>query len=87
MILTYGRNQQGAADTAAAIEKAGGTAVALHLDLGGSDGFDGFRDSVAEALRTIWNRDTFDHLVNRVRGVPPEEGPASASGLIPPPSR
>ncbi|MEV7585380.1 SDR family NAD(P)-dependent oxidoreductase [Streptomyces erythrochromogenes] len=64
VILTYGRNEQGAADTVAAIEKAGGTAVALHLDLGDSSGFDRFRDRVAEALRTTWDRDTFDHLVN-----------------------
>ncbi|WP_405834364.1 SDR family NAD(P)-dependent oxidoreductase [Streptomyces sp. NBC_00105] len=64
VVLTYGRNRQGAADTVAAIEQAGGTAVALHLDLGDSGGFDGFRDCVAEALRTNWSRDTFDHLVN-----------------------
>ncbi|MEJ8640491.1 SDR family oxidoreductase [Streptomyces sp. MS1.HAVA.3] len=64
VIPTYGRNRQGAADTVATIEKAGGTAVALHLDLGDSAGFDGFRDSVADTLRTTWNRDTFDHLVN-----------------------
>ncbi|MEU6293730.1 SDR family NAD(P)-dependent oxidoreductase [Streptomyces erythrochromogenes] len=64
VILTYGRNEQGAADTVAAIEKAGGTAVALHLDLGDSSGFGRFRDRVADALRTTWDRDTFDHLVN-----------------------
>ncbi|MEU9161889.1 SDR family oxidoreductase [Streptomyces sp. NPDC048424] len=64
VILTYGRNRLGAEDAAAAIEKEGGTAVALHLDLGDSAGFDAFRESVAEALRTIWSRDTFDHLVN-----------------------
>ncbi|MFE5675923.1 SDR family NAD(P)-dependent oxidoreductase [Streptomyces erythrochromogenes] len=64
VILTYGRNEQGAVDTVAAIEKAGGTAVALHLDLGDSSGFDAFRDRVADALRTTWDRDTFDHLVN-----------------------
>ncbi|OLZ53851.1 short-chain dehydrogenase [Streptomyces amritsarensis] len=64
VILTYGRNEQGALDTVAAVEKAGGTAVALHLDLGDSSGFDGFRDRVADALRTTWGRDTFDHLVN-----------------------
>ncbi|MFJ1567967.1 SDR family NAD(P)-dependent oxidoreductase [Streptomyces erythrochromogenes] len=64
VVLTYGRNEQGAADTVAAIEKAGGTAVALHLDLGDSSGFDAFRDRVADALRTTWDRDTFDHLVN-----------------------
>ncbi|MFJ2593546.1 SDR family NAD(P)-dependent oxidoreductase [Streptomyces erythrochromogenes] len=64
VVLAYGRNEQGAADTVAAIEKAGGTAVALHLDLGDSSGFDAFRDRVADSLRTTWDRDTFDHLVN-----------------------
>ncbi|THA86231.1 SDR family oxidoreductase [Streptomyces sp. A0592] len=64
VILTYGRNEQGAVDTVAAVEKAGGTAVALRLDLGDSSRFDGFRDCVADALRTTWDRDTFDHLVN-----------------------
>ncbi|MFE2125267.1 SDR family NAD(P)-dependent oxidoreductase [Streptomyces amritsarensis] len=64
VILTYGRNEQGALDTVAAVEKAGGTAAALHLDLGDSSGFDGFRDRVAGALRKTWGRDTFDHLVN-----------------------
>ncbi|MFG2296102.1 SDR family NAD(P)-dependent oxidoreductase [Streptomyces sp. NPDC048603] len=64
VILTYDRNRQGALDTVAAIEKAGGTAVALHLELGDSDGFADFRDAVAAALHDTWGRDTFDHLVN-----------------------
>ncbi|KAB2971182.1 MULTISPECIES: SDR family NAD(P)-dependent oxidoreductase [unclassified Streptomyces] len=64
VILTYGRNKEGGLETVAAIEKAGGTAVALPLDVGDSAGFPAFRDAVTDALRDVWRRDTFDHLVN-----------------------
>jgi NAD(P)-dependent dehydrogenase (short-subunit alcohol dehydrogenase family) len=64
VVLTYGSNRQGGLETAAAIEKEGGTAVALPLDVGESGGFAAFRDTVAGVLRDTWRRDTFDHLVN-----------------------
>lgn len=64
VILTYGKNAQGGLATAAAIEKDGGTAVALPLDLGDSGSFAVFRDTVAGVLRDTWQRDTFDCLVN-----------------------
>ncbi|MFD6310155.1 SDR family NAD(P)-dependent oxidoreductase [Streptomyces nigra] len=64
VVLTYGRNQEGGLDTVAAIEKEGGTAVALPLDVGDSGTFPAFRDAVVAALRDTWQRDTFDHLVN-----------------------
>lgn len=64
VILTYSGNQAGAKDTVAAIEKEGGTAVALQLDVGRSDTFPAFREQVVAALRDTWQRDTFDHLVN-----------------------
>ncbi|MFJ4465916.1 SDR family NAD(P)-dependent oxidoreductase [Streptomyces sp. NPDC089424] len=64
VILTYGRNAEGGRETAAVIEKAGGTAVALPLDVGDSAGFEAFRDTVAGVLRDTWRRDTFDCLVN-----------------------
>jgi NAD(P)-dependent dehydrogenase (short-subunit alcohol dehydrogenase family) len=64
VILTYSSNPQGGLDTVAAIEKAGGTAVALPLDVGESGTFDAFRDQVAEVLRDKWQRETFDYLVN-----------------------
>jgi NAD(P)-dependent dehydrogenase (short-subunit alcohol dehydrogenase family) len=50
--------------TAAAIEALGGTAVALPLDIGKTETFPAFRDSVAAVLRGTWQRDTFDFLVN-----------------------
>ncbi|MFD7388288.1 SDR family NAD(P)-dependent oxidoreductase [Streptomyces sp. NPDC059852] len=64
VILTYGRNKEGGLETVAEIEKTGGTAVALPLDVGDSAGFPAFRDAVTDALRDVWQRDTFDHLVN-----------------------
>jgi NAD(P)-dependent dehydrogenase (short-subunit alcohol dehydrogenase family) len=64
VILTYGANQQGALDTVATIEKEGGMAVALPLDLGDTGGFPAFRERVIDALNGLWQRDTFDFLVN-----------------------
>jgi NAD(P)-dependent dehydrogenase (short-subunit alcohol dehydrogenase family) len=64
VILTYSGNPAGARDTVAAVEKEGGTAVALRLDVGRSDTFPDFREQVVTALRDTWQRDTFDHLVN-----------------------
>jgi len=64
VILTYSGNPAGAQDTVTAIEKEGGTAVALRLDVGRSETFPAFREQVIAALRDTWQRDTFDHLVN-----------------------
>ncbi|KPI21742.1 3-oxoacyl-(acyl-carrier-protein) reductase [Actinobacteria bacterium OK006] len=64
VILTYGNNAQGGLETAVAIEKDGGTAVALPLDVGETDAFPAFRNSVVDVLRDTWQRDTFDYLVN-----------------------
>ncbi|WP_331771104.1 SDR family oxidoreductase (plasmid) [Embleya sp. NBC_00888] len=69
VILTYSSNREGGLHTAAVIEKAGGTAVALPLDLADSGTFPAFRDSVVDALRDTWQRDTFDHLVNNAGSV------------------
>ncbi|PZG08523.1 SDR family NAD(P)-dependent oxidoreductase [Nonomuraea aridisoli] len=64
VILTYGANRQGALDTVAAIEKEGGTAAALPLDVGDTGSFPAFRERVIDALNGLWQRDTFDFLVN-----------------------
>jgi NAD(P)-dependent dehydrogenase (short-subunit alcohol dehydrogenase family) len=64
VILTYDTDQPGALDTVAAIEEDGGTAVALPLDVGKTETFPAFRESVAAALRGTWRQDTFDLLVN-----------------------
>jgi NAD(P)-dependent dehydrogenase (short-subunit alcohol dehydrogenase family) len=64
VILTYNANPSGALDTVALIEKEGGQAVALPLDIGRSETFPAFRESVVKALRDTWDRDSFDILVN-----------------------
>ena len=64
VVLTYHRNEAGAQDTVAQIEKDGGTAVALPLDVADTAAFPAFRDAVAAALRERWDRDTIDALVN-----------------------
>ncbi|MEU3188288.1 SDR family oxidoreductase [Streptomyces sp. NPDC006923] len=64
VILTYGNNARGGLETAAAIEKEGGTAVALKLDVGETSTFPAFHETVAGVLRDTWGRATFDYLVN-----------------------
>jgi NAD(P)-dependent dehydrogenase (short-subunit alcohol dehydrogenase family) len=64
VILTFHSDPDGARDTVSAIEKLGGSAVALPLDLGRSECFPAFVDRVAAELRRRWNRTTFDYLVN-----------------------
>ncbi|WP_406309200.1 SDR family NAD(P)-dependent oxidoreductase [Streptomyces sp. NBC_00623] len=61
---TYSTNPQGGLETAATIEKEGGTAVALPLDVSEAGTFVAFRDRVSDVLRDTWQRDTFDYLVN-----------------------
>ncbi|GLY05403.1 SDR family oxidoreductase [Actinoplanes sp. NBRC 101535] len=73
VILTFRGNPAGARDTVATIEKEGGTAVALPLDLGQSTSFPTFRDALTATLRSTWQRDDFDFLVNN----------AGASGSAP----
>ncbi|MFF2521049.1 SDR family NAD(P)-dependent oxidoreductase [Streptomyces liangshanensis] len=64
VILTYSSNADGAGDTVARIERQGGTAVALRLDLADTAGFPAFVAQVRSALRDTFERDSFDHLVN-----------------------
>ncbi|EXG82039.1 SDR family NAD(P)-dependent oxidoreductase [Cryptosporangium arvum] len=64
VILTYHGNENGARETVSTISDAGGTAVALPLNVGESETFAAFRDSVAEAARVVWQRDRIDFLVN-----------------------
>ena len=64
MILTYNGNPDGAEETVAAIEKRGGTAVALQLDVGASETFDAFASASPPRSRERWQRASFDYLVN-----------------------
>lgn len=64
VILTYNANRAAADAVVAAIAAAGGTAVALALDVARTTAFGVFRDEVRAALAQHWGRDTFDALVN-----------------------
>lgn len=63
-ILTYHSQQAEAEHAVAEIERLGGRAVALQLDVADSAGFSAFARQVQLALQTHWQRDRFDFLVN-----------------------
>ncbi len=64
IILTYHSQQDAAQAVVKSVEALGGKAVALKLDAGDSSSFDAFVTSVSHQLQQIWQRDTFDFLVN-----------------------
>jgi NAD(P)-dependent dehydrogenase (short-subunit alcohol dehydrogenase family) len=64
VIVTYNTSADGAKDTVATIERNGGEAVALPLDVGRSASFADFAEQVAYEVNGTWNRATFDYLVN-----------------------
>lgn len=64
VIVTYHSNRAEADNLVAAIEALGRKAVALRLDASDIASFDGFAEQVRGALRSLWARDRFDHLVN-----------------------
>ncbi|WP_320669880.1 SDR family NAD(P)-dependent oxidoreductase [Patulibacter defluvii] len=64
VVLTYNANPTGAEQAVAEIEREGGSAVALPLDLADAAAFPAFADRLADELRERWRRTTFDHLVN-----------------------
>jgi NAD(P)-dependent dehydrogenase (short-subunit alcohol dehydrogenase family) len=64
VILTFNGSAGGAHETVAAIEGRGGTAVALHLDVGAGETFEDFARGVAAELAGRWQRGSFDYLVN-----------------------
>ncbi|QUQ63646.1 SDR family NAD(P)-dependent oxidoreductase [Kutzneria sp. CA-103260] len=64
VILTYNGNKDGAEEAVAAIRQAGGTAVALRLDVGDSSTFPSFVDEVRDTLESVWQTDRITSLVN-----------------------
>lgn len=64
VILTYHSNRNGADAIVKEIEETGSRAVALKLDLSERSTFAEFTRQVKESLRSVWNRDSFDYLVN-----------------------
>jgi NAD(P)-dependent dehydrogenase (short-subunit alcohol dehydrogenase family) len=64
LIITYRSNTDEADSAVRAAKELGRTAVAFQLDTGDVRAFDGFVADVRRTLKQIWNRDTFDFLVN-----------------------
>lgn len=63
-VLTYNSNQQDALDVVREIEKLGGKAAALQLNVADISQFEAFAAQVRQQLHDLWQRDTFDYLVN-----------------------
>lgn len=71
VVLTYRGGRDRALETVERIEKDGGTAVGLPLDVARTDTFEAFRDALADVLKQ-WDRSTFDVLVSNAGvGQPP----------------
>jgi NAD(P)-dependent dehydrogenase (short-subunit alcohol dehydrogenase family) len=64
VILTYHSRQAEADVVVADIAELGGKAVALRLDVGNSKSFADFAEQVRAAMRTHWQLERFDYLVN-----------------------
>jgi len=64
VIITYHSKSDEAAKVVSDIEKQGGKAQALQLDVGQTSQFAGFASAVKDVLKTKWQRDDFDFLVN-----------------------
>jgi NAD(P)-dependent dehydrogenase (short-subunit alcohol dehydrogenase family) len=64
LIVTYHSNRAEADSAVAAIEALGRKVVALQLDSSNVGTFDAFVRNLGAALRSKWNRDRFDFLVN-----------------------
>ena len=64
VVLTYHSKKDEALTVVAEIEKAGQKAVALQLDTGKTASFDAFISQVSGSLKSHFNADRFDFLVN-----------------------
>lgn len=64
IVLTYRSGEAEAAAVVAQIEALGRRAVALPLDMANSHGFAAFAERLQAVLLAIWQRQSFDHLVN-----------------------
>ncbi|HZX03726.1 SDR family NAD(P)-dependent oxidoreductase [Kribbella sp.] len=71
VLLTYRGGRERALETVRRIEKDGGTAAALPLDVARPDTFEEFRETLTDVLAG-WDRTTFDQLVSNAGvGQPP----------------
>ncbi|MDH0863584.1 SDR family oxidoreductase [Mitsuaria sp. GD03876] len=63
-IVTYRSRQDEAQSVIDEIQRLGGRAAALQLDVGDSGAFPAFAQALRQVLKTQWQRERFDHLVN-----------------------
>nr|WP_226789982.1 SDR family NAD(P)-dependent oxidoreductase [Rahnella sikkimica] len=64
VIFTYHSQIDAAKAVVQSVEASGGKAVALALDTGDTGSFDAFVAEVKTQLQQVWQRETFDFLVN-----------------------
>jgi NAD(P)-dependent dehydrogenase (short-subunit alcohol dehydrogenase family) len=64
IVLTYHRNADAAAAVVAEVQARGRRAVALELDTTQPETFPDFAERLGDVLRSEWDRDTLDVLVN-----------------------
>ncbi|APG20417.1 short-chain dehydrogenase [Kosakonia radicincitans DSM 16656] len=64
IILTYNSNAEEAQKVVREIEQKGVKAVALQLNVGDISSFAAFTHEVHEQLKQVWQRETFDYLLN-----------------------
>ncbi|MEQ1762021.1 MAG: SDR family oxidoreductase [Pyrinomonadaceae bacterium] len=64
VILTYNSYADRAQKVVEEIEAFGGGAVAVKLDLTKRQSFPGFAETAKDKTKELWDRDTFDHLIN-----------------------
>ncbi|CAN5220480.1 SDR family oxidoreductase [soil metagenome] len=64
LIITYRSGEAEAREVVEQVQALGRRAVALPLDVGASKTFKAFAAQVGDALRTTWQRERFDFLVN-----------------------
>ncbi|ENN9182180.1 SDR family oxidoreductase [Enterobacter hormaechei] len=64
IILTWNSSQQEAQEVVREIKGKGRKAAALQLNVGDTASFSRFAQQVKETLTHVWQRDTFDYLVN-----------------------
>jgi NAD(P)-dependent dehydrogenase (short-subunit alcohol dehydrogenase family) len=64
VILTYRQKREEGEAVVAEIEKSGRNAMSLQLDVADLRQFNSFRDALARALETNWQRKDFDFLIN-----------------------
>lgn len=64
VILTYKSHQAEAEAVVSSINKSGGKAAALQLDVGNAASFESFASEVKKVLSAHWGASTFDYLIN-----------------------